>query len=91
MLHLLILRLRYYESQADALAETNPISCTQVITLVLLQTSKKFGCVVDSNDLNGCLGLGHHITLNVNPIPATTNLNDLVACGGATADFNLDR
>ena len=78
----------YFESQSDALIEINPIidiSNYQSST----PTTQEIWVRVDSNDLNGCLGLGHHITLNVNPIPVTTILDDLVACGDTTAEFNL--
>ena len=39
---------------------------------------------VDSNDVNACLGLGHHITLNVDPLPNRNTITDYVLCSDTT-------
>ncbi|SDX27347.1 gliding motility-associated C-terminal domain-containing protein [Lutibacter oricola] len=60
------LTVSYYETVADALAETNTIDETNYTTT----TPNSQQIVVRVDDLNnGCFGLGFHVTLNVVQIP----------------------
>jgi gliding motility-associated-like protein len=60
----------YYESQADALAESNPIDTTNPDgyrnTIANLQN---IWVRIDSNVNNDCVGLGQYVDLKVNPLP----------------------
>lgn len=60
----------YYESQAEALAESNPIDTTDPDgyrnTVANLQN---IWVRIDSNVNNDCVGLGQYVDLKVNPLP----------------------
>ncbi|MGC6429965.1 MAG: T9SS type B sorting domain-containing protein [Jejuia sp.] len=82
--------ITFYESEMDALAETNAIpdisnhrnDASPVIQNIYVR--------IDSNDVNSCLGLGHHITLNVNPLPNNNTIAPYVLCSDSnTTTFDL--
>ena len=70
-----MITISYFENQIDALAEANAI---QDISNYNNSTpnAQEIWVRVDSNDVNACLGLGHHITLTVNPLHSTNTLNN---------------
>lgn len=61
--------IKYYKNLADALAEQNFITDISNYTNTGYPNTQNIYVRVDSQTNNGCLGLGHHITLFVNPIP----------------------
>jgi gliding motility-associated-like protein len=61
--------INYYRNEADALAEENPILDTANYRNIGYPTTQTIYVRVDSKLDNDCLGLGGHITLNVEPIP----------------------
>jgi gliding motility-associated-like protein len=64
------LTVTYYTSEAEALAETNPIDTTDPDgfrnTIPNLQN---IWVRIDSNTNNDCVGLGQYLDLKVNPLP----------------------
>ena len=78
------LTVSYYISQADALAETNPIPDISKHRNTASPTTQNIYVRVDSNDVNACLGLGHHITLNVDPLPEPHTITDYILCSDTT-------
>ena len=84
------LKISYYTSQTDALAETNPIQAIEKHRNTASPTTQNIYARVDSNDVNACLGLGHHITLNVEPLPEANTITDYTLCSDTTqAPFDL--
>ncbi len=69
-----LLTIKYYKNQADALAEQNAIADTSNYTNIGYPITQNIYVRVDSQVNNDCLGLGHHITLNVERIPFIENL-----------------
>lgn len=61
--------INYYRNLADALSETNPIIDISNYQNVDYPNSQDIFIRVDSALNNDCLGLGHHITLHVEPVP----------------------
>ena len=61
--------INYYRNEADALAEENPITDISNYRNIGYPTTQIIYVRVDSKLDNDCLGLGGHITLNVEPIP----------------------
>lgn len=59
----------FYENLTDALAEQNAITNTSNYSNISYPNSQNIYVRVDSQINNECLGLGHHITLNVERIP----------------------
>ena len=78
------LTVSYYISEADALAETNSIADITKHRNTENPTTQNIYARVDSNDVNACLGLGHHITLNVDPLPNRNTITDYVLCSDTT-------
>ena len=74
------LTVTYYLSEADALAEANPISDISNHRNTTSPITQNIYVRVDSNDVNACLGLGHHITLNVDPLPNKNTISDYTLC-----------
>jgi gliding motility-associated-like protein len=74
------LTVSYYISEAAALAETNPIPDISNYRNTTSPNTQKIYVRVDSNDVNACLGLGHHITLKVDPLPERNTIMDYVLC-----------
>ncbi|MBE9488681.1 MAG: T9SS type B sorting domain-containing protein [Bacteroidetes bacterium] len=74
------LTITYYTTQADALAETNAIADISDHRNEASATTQNIYVRVDNNVVNACLGLGHHITLTVNPQPLANPITDYVLC-----------
>ncbi|MDB9873966.1 PKD domain-containing protein, partial [Flavobacteriaceae bacterium] len=84
------LTVSYYTTQSDALAEINPIADITKHRNTANPTTQNIYVRVDSNDVNACLGLGHHITLNVDPLPESNTITDYILCSDTTqASFDL--
>ena len=64
-----LLTISYYKSITDALSESNKILNIANYTNTGYLNTQNIYVRVDSQINNECLGLGHHITLKVNPIP----------------------
>ena len=64
-----LLDIIYYRNLADALAEQNAIADISNYTNIGYPNSQDIYVRVDSQQNNECIGLGHHITLVVEPIP----------------------
>ncbi len=64
-----LITIKYYKNLADALAEQNAIADISNYTNTDYPNTQDIYIRVDSQANNECLGLGHHITLFVNPIP----------------------
>ncbi|WP_445456100.1 T9SS type B sorting domain-containing protein [Flavobacterium sp. HNIBRBA15423] len=64
-----LLDITYYRNLTDALAEQNAIGDITNYTNIGYPTTQAIYVRVDSQVNNDCLGLGHHITLNVESIP----------------------
>ncbi|PHS05386.1 MAG: CUB protein, partial [Kordia sp.] len=80
----------YFQNQNDALAEINAIVDSSNYQNTSSPNTQSIWVRVDSQDLNGCLGLGEHITLTVNPLPAHNILDEIVGCSDTnTASFDL--
>lgn len=69
-----VLTIAYYKNLVDALAEQNPIINTSNYTNIGYPNTQNIYVRVDSRVNNECLGLGHHITLNVERIPFVNDL-----------------
>lgn len=60
----------YYESQADALAELNPIDTNDPDGYRnIIPNLQHIWVRIDSNINNDCVGLGQYVDLKVNPLP----------------------
>jgi len=60
----------YYESQADALAEQNPIDTNDIDGYRnIVPNLQNIWVRIDSNINNACVGLGQYVDLKVNPLP----------------------
>ena len=64
-----LLDITYYKNITDALAENNAITNISNYTNIGYPNTQDIYVRVDSQLNNECLGLGHHITLNVERIP----------------------
>jgi gliding motility-associated-like protein len=64
-----LLDIRYFRNLADALAEKNAITDISNYRNIGYPNTQKIYIRVDSQVNNDCLGLGNHITLNVERIP----------------------
>jgi gliding motility-associated-like protein len=64
-----VLVITYYQNITDALAEQNAITNISNYSNIGYPNSQNIFVRVDSQLDNECLGLGHHITLNVERIP----------------------
>ena len=61
--------IKYYETEADALSETNEITNTTAYRNTSSPNEQKIWVRVDNNTDNSCFGIGPRITLKVNPKP----------------------
>jgi gliding motility-associated-like protein len=61
--------VKFYETEADALAEKNEISNTTTYRNSISPNEQKIWVRVDNDLDNSCFGIGTHITLKVNPKP----------------------
>ena len=64
-----LLNITYYKNLTDALAEQNAITNISNYSNIGYPNSQNIYVRVDSQINNECLGLGHHITLNVERVP----------------------
>ena len=69
-----LLTIRYFRNLADALAEKNAIADISNYRNIGYPTTQNIYIRVDSQVNNDCLGLGSHITLNVERIPIVQSL-----------------
>ncbi len=74
-----LLDIRYFRNLADALAEKNAITDISYYRNIGYPNTQKIYIRVDSQINNDCLGLGSHITLNVERIPIVQPLK-LIHC-----------
>ncbi len=74
-----LLDIRYFRNLADALAEKNAIMDISNYRNIGYPNTQKIYIRVDSQVNNDCLGLGNHITLNVERIPIVQPLT-LIHC-----------
>ncbi len=74
-----LLDIRYFRNLADALAEKNAITDISNYRNIGYSNTQKIYIRVDSQVNNDCLGLGNHITLNVERIPIVQPLT-LIHC-----------
>ncbi|MDO9357194.1 MAG: hypothetical protein Q7T55_26090, partial [Solirubrobacteraceae bacterium] len=72
--------INYFRNEADALAEINPILDTSNYRNIGFPTTQKIYVRVDSQLDNDCLGMGAHITLNVEPIPLANKVSIARQC-----------
>lgn len=87
------LTITYYETLDDALAETNEIPDISNHRNDASPNVQNIYVRIDSDLDNACLGLGHHITLTVNPIPEVIAVTDYIVCEDNTDgfyDFDLE-
>ncbi|MCO6175242.1 T9SS type B sorting domain-containing protein [Flavobacterium sp. NRK F10] len=64
-----LLTITYYRNLADALAEQYAIADISNYSNAGYPTTQNIYVRVDSQINNECLGLGHHVTLHVEPLP----------------------
>lgn len=84
------LEVSYYESESDALLEQNPITDISNHRNSNAPKTQQIYVRIESKDINACLGLGPHITLNVLPLPKQQSIADFSACSETDkANFNL--
>ena len=87
------LTITYYETIADALAEINAIPDISNHRNDNSPNVQNIYVRIDSNIDNACLGLGHHITLTVNPVPEVIAVTNYIVCEDNTDgfyDFDLE-
>jgi len=76
--------IKYYNNEADALAELNEITNTTNFRNINYPNEQNIWVRIDSNIDNSCYGLGPHITLKVNPKPnidiSENQINDELVC-----------
>ncbi|SDR82791.1 gliding motility-associated C-terminal domain-containing protein [Polaribacter sp. KT25b] len=91
--------ITYYRNESDALAEKDPIINTSKYRNIGYSTTQKIFIRVDSDLNNDCLGLGPHITLNVDTVPKANSVQNLEECdnikdgstsNGIVQNFNLE-
>lgn len=70
-----LLDITYYRNITDALAEQNAITNLSNYSNIGYPNSQNIFVRVDSQLNNECLGLGHHITLNVEALPIISPLS----------------
>jgi hypothetical protein len=82
--------ISYYENEEDALSELNAIPDISNHQNSNSLNSQSIWVRVDSQDLNGCLGLGEHIFLTVDPLPNEIVIDDVYSCSdGEIGNFDL--
>lgn len=82
--------IAFYENEADALAEINAIPDISNHRNTASPFTQNIYVRIDSNDVNACLGLGHHVTLNVNNLPDNNTISDFMLCSdNNTGEFDL--
>ncbi|MDO5977449.1 T9SS type B sorting domain-containing protein [Flavivirga spongiicola] len=80
----------FYNNEADALAEINPIVDISNHRNEGYPNIQNIYVRLDSDAVNACLGLGHHITLNVDSLPIKNTIVDYILCSDTNeATFDL--
>lgn len=79
-----LITIKYYKNLTDALAEQNFITDISNYTNTGYPNMQNIYVRVDSQTNNGCLGLGHHITLYVSPIPKINTTGIELICSNNT-------
>ena len=79
----------FYNNEADALAEINAIQDTSNHRNEGYPNQQDIYVRVDSNVLNACLGLGHHITLTVEALPIAHPVAFAVQCEDDPTDGSI--
>lgn len=74
------LTITYYTNEVDALAETNPILDISNHRNDTSAFTQQIYVRVDNDNINACLGLGQHITLNVDPVPDNNIIANYELC-----------
>ena len=77
---------RYFRNEADALAEINEIDDPSNYRNIGYPGTQQIYIRVDSAIANDCLGLGWHITLNVEALPFANPVSFLPQCDYDTTD-----
>lgn len=76
--------VKYYETEADALSETNEITNTTSYRNTISPNEQKIWVRVENDSENSCFGIGPYITLKVNPKPNidinSNHLADVYVC-----------
>jgi gliding motility-associated-like protein len=88
-----VFTITYYETLDDALAEINAIPDISNHRNDASPFVQNIYVRIDSDLDNACLGLGHHITLTVNPVPEVVAVTDFIVCEDNTDgfyDFDLE-
>lgn len=92
------LTITYYRNLQDAFSELNPIADPSNYRNIGYPNTQDIYVRVDSDLDNDCLGLGHHITLTVDPVPTANPVDDIEVCdddndgdlqNGIIQSFNL--
>jgi len=71
---------RYFRNEADALAEINEITDISNYRNIGYPGTQQIYVRIDSDIVNDCLGLGAHITLNVEALPIANLVNIDAQC-----------
>ncbi|KDN56363.1 gliding motility protein [Flavobacterium seoulense] len=83
--------IKYYETEADALSETNAITNTTSYRNTISPNEQKIWVRVDNNSDNSCFGIGQHLILKVNPKPNidinSNRLADVYVCNNLPEFF----
>ena len=83
-------QVTFYTNLADAQAEVNAIPDISNHRNIGSQNTQNIYVRVDSDIVNACEGLGHHITLHVKPLPETQTITPYELCNDTnTARFDL--
>jgi len=85
-----LLDIRYFKNLADALAEKNAITDISNYRNIGYPNTQKIYIRVDSQVNNDCLGLGNHITLNVERIPIVQPLTQIHCDDDQDGKFAFD-
>jgi gliding motility-associated-like protein len=74
------LEIKYYRNEADALAELNEIADVNNYQNIGFPNQQDIYVRVDSNLNNACLGLGVHVSLNVETVPVANEVVIDIQC-----------
>ncbi|MFV8351759.1 T9SS type B sorting domain-containing protein [Flavobacterium sp. XS2P14] len=85
-----LLDIRYFRNLADALAEKNAITDISNYRNIGYPNTQKIYIRVDSQINNDCLGLGSHITLNVERIPIVQAITQIYCDDDQDGKFAFD-
>ena len=84
------LTITYYRNLADAFAEQNAILDPTNYRNIGYPNSQDIYVRIDSDLDNDCLGLGHHVTLVVEPVPVANTVTDIEECDDALSGSTID-